>query len=259
MIIKSKQELETYRKAAKISTKILRQLYEATEPGIFPAELDQLAEQLCKKNQVEAAFKGVTQAGKTYHHHSCISVNDEILHGIPDDKRRLQNGDLVKIDFGIIYHGFYTDHCFTLGLGQINSSEMKLLKTGREAVLKAVKLAKTGNYTGDLGHQMHKTAFRAGFNVFKQYIGHGIGHSLHDQPEIPAFGQPKSGRRLEKNMVICVECQVVPGSDRSYVTNNGWTVKTQDGKKGVMFEYMVRVDQSPEILTQTQNWALTKN
>lgn len=257
MIINSTQDLQTYREATQLSTQILRQLYKQTKIGVFPREIEQLAVKLCKKNQVKPAFKGVVQTGKSYDYATCISVNDEILHGIPDQDRALQSDDLVKIDFGIIYQGFYTDHCFTLGLGKLNEKDLRLLKTGREAVLNAVKLAKPGNYTGDLGQQMHQTAYRAGFDVFKQFVGHGIGRSLHEDPEIPAFGRPRTGQRLQQNMIICVECQVVAGNDQSYVTDNGWTVKTQDGEKGVMFEYMVRVDQKPEILTQTQNWALT--
>ncbi len=257
MIVNSTQDLRTYRQATRLSTKILRQLYEKTRIGVYPREIEDLALKLCQKNKVKPAFKGVTQAGRTYDYATCISINDEILHGIPDQAQTLKEVDLVKIDFGIIYKNFYTDHCFTLGLEKVKKQDQQLLKIGRQAVLNAVRLAKPGNFTGDLGQQMHQTAYRAGFDVFKQYVGHGIGHSLHEKPEIPAFGRPRTGQKLRQNMIICVECQVLAGSDQSYTTENGWTVRTRDGKKGAMFEYMVRVDQDPEILTQTQDWALT--
>ncbi|MBU2543212.1 type I methionyl aminopeptidase [Patescibacteria group bacterium] len=256
MIIKSPNELIAYKKAAKISTQIMAQLRDAMKPGLYPIELDRLADKLCKKYQVKSAFRGVTHNQLTYNFNSCISVNDEILHGIPNDQRAIRGGDLVKIDFGIIYKGLYTDHCFTVGIGKIAKKDQRLLEIGRQAVLNAVELAKPGNRTGDLGYVMHNTAYRAGFDTLKQYIGHGIGHSLHESPAIPAYGQPNMGEELKKNMIICVECQVVAGSDLVYIENNGWTVKTKDGEKGVMFEYVVRVDKKPEILTQTQDWPL---
>ncbi len=256
MITKSSAELTTYKKATQISKKILSQLRDAIKPGVYPIELDNLAGKLCQKNGVKSSFKGVVNGNLTYGFNSCISVNDEILHGIPSRNRKIQTGDLVKIDFGIIYQGFHTDHCFTVGVGQVSDQNLKLLKVSREAVLNAVKLAKPGNKTGDLGYAMHSTAYKVGFDTLKQYVGHGIGKSLHEYPEIPAFGRPGSGKKLEKNMIICVECQVVTGDDRVYIEDNGWTVKTTDGGNGSMFEYMVRVDKKPEILTPTQDWPL---
>ena len=256
MIINSAAQLATYQQVAQTSTQILQKLYQAIKPGVYPIEVDQLAGKLCQQHQVKPAFKGVVSGGLTYQHNSCVSVNDEILHGIPDDQRKIQTGDLVKVDFGIIDQGFYTDHCFTVGVGKVSAQDQKLLEVGRQAVLNAVKLAKPGKTTGDLGHAMHSTAFRAGFETLKQYVGHGIGQSLHQDPQIPAFGKPQTGVKLRKNMIICVECQVVPGSDQVYIEKNGWTVKTVDGHKGVMFEYMVRVDEQPQILTPTQDWPL---
>jgi methionyl aminopeptidase len=257
MIVKSQTELATYKKATQLSTQILSQLRAAIKPGVYPIELDKLAGELCKKNGVKSSFKGVVNGNLIYGFNSCISVNDEILHGIPSDSRKIQEGDLVKIDFGIVYQGFYTDHCFTVGVGNVSAEDQKLLEIGREAVLNAVKLAKPGSMTGDLGYAMHGTAYKAGFDTLKQYVGHGIGKNLHEDPEIPAFGKPGSGKKLEKNMIICVECQIVTGNDQVYIEDNGWTVKTKDSGKGVMFEYMVRVDKKPEILTQTQDWPLT--
>lgn len=257
MIITSPQQAQTYRDAATISTEILASMRDAVKVGVYPIEVDELAGQLCKKHRVKPAFQGVIQSGLAYHHNSCISVNDEVLHGIPDNKRALQSGDLVKLDFGIIHQGLFTDHCITVGLGKISIQDQQLIHAGKTAVLKAVAQAIAGNRTGDLGFTMHKTASRAGFEVLKQYIGHGIGTSLHDDPEIAAWGKKGRGELLKENMVICVEAQVVAGSDEIYVEKNGWTVKTVDGKKGVMFEYMVLVGKNePEILTDTIDWPL---
>lgn len=256
MIINSSQDLATYKKAIAISMEIMTQLRDAIKPGIYPIQLDELAEKLCGQHGVTSSFKGVVNGRLTYQHQSCISVNDEILHGIPSAQRALVEGDLIKVDFGIIYQGFHTDHCFTVGVGKVSKEDQKLLEVGRQAVLNAVKLAKPGNRTQDLGHAMHQTSYQAGFDTLKEYVGHGIGMSLHERPEIPAYGRPGHGEKLKKNMIVCVECQVVTGSDQVYITRNGWTVKTRDQGKGVMFEFMVRVDKKPEILTQTQNWPL---
>lgn len=256
MIINSQTQLATYKKATQISKEILSQLRDVIAPGTYPIELDKLAGELCQKNGVVSSFKGVKNGGLTYGFNSCISVNDEILHGIPSHDRKIQSGDLVKIDFGIIYQGFYTDHCFTVGVGKITAEDKRLLEVSKKSVLNAVKLAKPGHSTGDLGHAMHSTAYKAGFDTLKQYVGHGIGLSLHENPEIPAFGKAGTGQKLQKNMIVCVECQVVTGSDQVYIEKNGWTVKTNDGGKGSMFEYMVRVDKRPEILTTTQDWPL---
>lgn len=248
--------LKIHRQAAQISTQILKEMVAMVKPGVLPNEIDRLAGKLCQEHGVQPAFKGVKNGHWVYEYNSCISVNDEILHGIPDDRRALKTGDLVKLDFGIIYQGMYTDQCVTVGVGKVSAEDKKLLEVGKEAVLSAVKLAKTGNHTGDLGHMMHQTAYRAGFDVLKMYVGHGIGEYLHLDPEIPAYGQPGEGKELKDGMVICVECQVVTGSDETFVEKNGWTVKTVDGGKGVMFEYMVLVGSKPEILTPTIDWPL---
>jgi methionyl aminopeptidase len=257
MILSSPQQAQTYREAARISTEIMAAMRDAVKPGVYPIEIDELAGKLCEKNSVRPAFQGVTQSGHTYHHNSCISVNEEILHGIPSDKRAFQAGDLVKLDFGIVYQELHTDHCVTVGIHKISLADQQLLDAGKIAVLKAVTHAVAGNRTGDLGFAMQKTANRAGFEVLKQYIGHGIGTTLHDDPEIPAWGKKGRGELLKENMVICVEAQVVAGSDQVFIEKNNWTVKTRDGKKGVMFEYMVLVGKNePEILTDTVDWPL---
>lgn len=258
MIVQTPQELQTYRTAGQITTEIMSGLREAVKVGVFPAELDELAGELCQQHGVKPAFKGVRGTNSSYAYNSCISVNDEILHGIPSRDRALEKGDLVKLDFGVIYEGFYTDNCVTVGVGSVSNEDMKLLRVGRDAVQRAVSEAIAGNTTGDIGHQIEKITRRAGFQVLKQYIGHGIGRSLHEEPELPAWGKPGRGAHLRENMIICIEAQVLPHTDDVFIdTDNGWTVKSKSGEKGVMFEYLVRVGkQKPEVLTETRNWEL---
>lgn len=255
MIIKSKPQLNTYLQATKISTQILKQLKDATQAGVKPIEIDDLAQDLCRQHQVKPAFLGVPGTKGPYQHATCISINDTIVHGVPSGNYKIRVGDIVKLDFGIIYQGLYTDHCITVGVGKLDPKDQLLVETTREAVQIAAKAAIVGNTTGYLGHLMHSTVQEKGFDVLKNYIGHGIGHSLHESPQVPAFGQPMSGQILKKGMVICVEAQVVAGSDRSYTASDGWSVKTRDGQNSAMFEYMVMVGKrKPKILTKTMDW-----
>ncbi|MDZ4229182.1 MAG: type I methionyl aminopeptidase [Patescibacteria group bacterium] len=256
MIITSQHDLILYQKAAKLSTQILSQLKQAVKPGILPIKIDELAEKLCQTNHARPAFKGVNPANP-YRYSTCISINDVVVHGVPSKTRPIQAGDVVKVDFGLIYQGFYTDHCFTVVVKPFTPQTKKLVTVARTAVQAAIPLAITGNTTGDLGAIMQAKAEKAGFNVLKQYTGHGIGRTLHDGPAIPAHGQPKTGALLEKNQVLCLEAQVVTGGDQVAVAEDGWSVKTQDGGLSAMFEYMVVVGNTrPLILTQTLDWEM---
>lgn len=256
-MIVSKNHLQTYRQAGKISTKILEEVMYAVKPGVFPYSLDQLAGKLCEKHQVEPAFAKVGGKNGPYGYAMCISVNDTVVHGIPSQTEALAAGDVVKLDFGIIHQGLYTDFCVTVGVEKLSKANMKLVRIAKESVLSAVNIARAGLYTGDLGQAMHHTASQHGFDVVKQYIGHGIGESLHDDPPIPAYGRPGSGALLRSGMALCLEAQVVPGSDRVYVADDDWTVKTVDKKNSAMFEYLVIIgDGGAQVLTDTRNWPL---
>jgi len=253
MTIKKPREEKLIREATDISMKILFELGQNVRKGVLTADIDSLADELCKKYRVKPAFKEVPG----YSNATCISVNDEVLHGIPNQKRPLEVGDLVKIDFGIIHKGYYTDHCWTFAVENVSKEDMKLLKASKEATENAVQQAIAGNYTGDLGYQMTKTARKYGFNTAKEYVGHGIGKTLHDYPDIPSYGEKGTGDFLENGMVVCVECQVIDGSGKTFVTSNGWTVKSVEGGKAGMYEYMVLIrDDGPEVLTPMFDWPI---
>ncbi|MEA2056717.1 MAG: type I methionyl aminopeptidase [Patescibacteria group bacterium] len=256
MIIKDKQTLETYKQAGKLSAKILAQLREKIAVGVTPLEVDQLADELCKQHNVEPNFKGVGKVGNTYRHATCISVNDIVVHGIPNS-RAFKKGDLVKVDFGIRYEGLNTDHCFTVGVEKVKPRDLKLIKAARDGILAAAKQAIVGNYTGDLGFIMQAEANKHGFTVAKEFVGHGIGLTLHDDPQIPSYGQPQTGSKLKKGMVLCVEAQYLGGDDTVYIDQDGWTVKTLDLANSAMFEYMVVVqEKQPLFLTPTLDWPI---
>ncbi len=256
MIITSRHDRDLYTRAADLSTEILFKLKNTVKAGVYPIEIDELAETLCKKNSVRPAFKGVGTYNP-YQYSTCISINDVVVHGIPSKTEAIKAGDIVKVDFGLIYKGFYTDHCFSVIVGKGDKNKVKLVTSARDSVQKAVSLAAAGNRLGDLGAAMHAGVKKFGFDVLKQYTGHGIGRSLHESPAIPAFGRPGTGEVLETGMVLCIESQVVSGSDKVKVAADGWSVKTVDQGNSAMFEYMVIVGRDkPYILTNTLGWGM---
>jgi len=257
MIITTKKELDLYKQACLLSTQILKQLKDAVKPDIYPIEIDQLADQLCVQHNVIPSFRGVKNKDKVYQYATCISINDAVVHGVPSKTKKIQIGDLVKVDFGIYYQNIYTDHCFTVAVKKLSPKNKKLILTAKKAVQSSIPIAITGNTVGDLGHLMQTIAVNNGFDVLKQYTGHSIGKTLHEPPTIPAHGQKGEGQVLEKGMVLCLEAQLVTGSDQVFIDKDGWTVKMKDGGNTAMFEYMIVVqDKKPILLTPTLNWPI---
>jgi methionyl aminopeptidase len=253
MIITKKKEERVLKEACNISLKILKQLGEELREGVTGLEIDREAGFLCKKYKVKPAFKRVDG----YNFNTCISVNDVAVHGVPKDIP-FKKGDLVSVDFGIYYKKIYTDHCWTWSIGEPSKTNKKLLNAGRAAVENAVSKAVTGNRTGDLGYEMEAQAKKNGYNTIKVFVGHGIGKTLHDEPEILAYGKKGTGELLEEGMVLCIECQVVDDVSGVQIDeDDGWSARTLNGGNSVMFEYMVIVrDKKPEILTDTRDWGV---
>jgi methionyl aminopeptidase len=257
MIINSDHQLARYQEIGKKSTDILWQLWQATVEGVTPVEIDKFAEKLCQKNNVIPAFKGVGSKKNPYRYTTCIGVNDGVVHGIPTDIP-LAQGDMVKVDFGIIEDGFYTDHCFTKSIGKPSEEDLRLMKVARRSVQEAARKAIIGNQVGDLGFTMASVAEKAGFSTVKEFVGHGIGFTMHDEPQIPAWGKIRSGLTLRRGEVLCVEAQVIASEDDGiYMEEDGWTIKSISGAKAAMFEYMVVVQaRKPVFLTPTLEWPL---
>lgn len=250
MILTKAKDEKILREACDISVSILKKLGKEIREGITPLEIDQKAAYWCRSFNVEPAFKRVDG----FNYNTCISVNDVAVHGLPTDAP-LKKGDLVSIDFGIVHKGMYTDHCWTWSVGKPNANNLKLLRAGREAVESASNYAVVGNHTGDIGHEMERVAKENGFNVLRIFVGHGIGKTLHDIPDVPAFGKKGKGTLLVDGMVLCIECQVVDDSGDVKIDADGWSARTKNGGNAVMFEYMVIVRKdTPEILTDTRDW-----
>ncbi len=249
-IFTSTSDISSIREATKISSQILKTLRDSVKGGLTAEDLNALAELECKKYNVLPAFKGVEGTKMPFDKAVCISINDEILHGRPSDVNVIKEGDIVKIDFGIIHNGFYTDHCVTVGVGILSKEEERLINTAKLCIDEAVKEAVVGNYTGDISYVLENIATLGGFNFVTTYCGHGIGKSLHESPEILSWGDRKTGVRLQEGMLLCIENQITMGSAKLKLQPDGWTLKTVDKSKGAMFEHMVLVGKnSPEILT----------
>jgi len=256
MIIKDISQEKLYIEAAAISTGILRDLSRELKIGVLPSDVEKYCWDLCKRNSVQPAFYGVTNGHKSkYAYSCCISVNEEVLHGIPSPTRKLESGDVVKLDFGIIYKGLNTDQCYTFIVGVPRPEDEQLVRISKLATETAMKFAVTGNTVGDIGEPMYNLVLQGGYDVLKDYVGHSVGYSLHEDPDVPAYGISGRGQRLIEGQVLCIESQVVAGSDRTYIDRNGWTIKTVDSKRTSMFEYMVVVKKDkPLILTPMQEW-----
>jgi len=257
MIIKSKKELRKYKEVCDLSVQILGEIKNFIKKDITTLEIDEYATELCAKYNVLPSFKNASVGNAPkYQYTTCISLNDTVVHGIPNNEK-IKSGDIVKVDFGIIKNGFYTDHCFTVGIEPISSKDKKFIRRSRDAILQGVKKAYVGNTIGDIGNAIESYAKNHSLSIVKEFVGHSIGKSLHDLPDIPGYGQKGEGEKLKKGLILCIEAQIVNGSSEIYICDDSWTVKTKNKDKACMFEYIVMVDnKKPKILTNTLEWEL---
>lgn len=260
MILVNEEQKQTYREAANISIGILYEVSKNLKEGVLPIEIDKQAYELCKQYKVKPAFFNVKANAKNkFGHNICVGVNDEVLHSIPSSQRKLQYGDIVKLDFGIIYKGFYTDQCYTFVIGGYkNKQDQKLVEVAKSSIENAVYKARSGMKILDLTELIFNPVQDAGFTTMKDFVGHSIGRTLWDSPAIPSyypFIVENKKEKLQPNQVICIESQVVAGSNE-YFLEEGWTVKTKDGSNGAMYEYMLMLgeDEDNEVLTDMFNW-----
>ena len=244
--IKTQAELKILREAGKILSSIIKELQRSFKIGMTTGQIDQITEQLIKDHHVLPAFKGY----RGYPASACVSVNQEVVHGIPGSKA-VQEGDIVSIDVGIIHREYYADTALTIGAGRIRPELKKLLDVTREALYKGIAQAKTGNHLSDISHAIQKHVEAYSLSIVRDFVGHGIGKSLHEEPEIPNFGPPHCGPILQEGMVIAIEPMVNLGTWQTRITEDGWTVVTLDGKPSAHFEHTVAITAGgPEILTQ---------
>ncbi|MCU0640576.1 MAG: type I methionyl aminopeptidase [Candidatus Margulisbacteria bacterium] len=244
--IKADDEIEKLRVAGKITAAVLAELAGTARAGMTTAELDALGERLIRAQGAEPVFLGY----RGYRHATCISVNHEVVHGIPGE-RRLAEGDLVSIDVGVKKDGYCGDSALTVPIGQISGRAAKLLRTARQALQAGIKQARAGRHLGDIGAAVQQTAEKQGFSVVRDLYGHGIGRELHEDPLIPNYGRPGEGPELKAGMVLAIEPMLNVGGWRIRTLPDGWTVVTEDGSLSCHIEHTVLVtERDPEILTK---------
>jgi methionyl aminopeptidase len=247
--IKSEEEIALMREAGRIVCEILDELERAVAPGVTTWDLDALAEKLIYAKGARPAFKGY----RGFPACLCASVNDEVVHGIPSKRRKLQEGDLMKLDFGVVYRGYYGDSARTVPVGQVSSEAQALLEATREALRRGIQSMQPGNRIGDIGHAMQSYVEARGYSVVRDFTGHGIGRHLHEKPEVPNYGKPGSGMKLRPGMVLAVEPMVNQGTHEVELLDDDWTAVTTDNKLSAHFEHTVLITEGgPEILTRRQ-------
>jgi len=246
VVLKTGRELSVMREACRISAGALKLIGSAIEAGVTTAELDRLAEDYIRKQGAEPNFKNYQGYPAT----ACISINNEVIHGIPSEKRKLVNGDIVSVDLGAKFNGYHGDNAATFAVGDISDEAKRLIDTTRESLYEGIKAARVGGRIGDIGYAIQKYVEARGYSVVRQFVGHGIGTSLHEAPEVPNFGSIGRGIRLLPGMTLAIEPMINVGKSDVKVMPDGWTVLTQDGSLSAHFEHTIAITpDGPQIMT----------
>jgi methionyl aminopeptidase len=244
--LKSERELKLMRKAGAIVAQILDEMTKMAAPGMSTGELDRFAEGRIKDLGAQPAFKGYNGFPACV----CISVNHEVVHGIPSTKRILKDGDIVGLDFGVSYEGWYGDSARTIAIGKVSPTAQKLMDVTQESLRLGIEQCIEGNRVFDIGHAVQNYVEKFGFGVVREFVGHGIGRALHEDPQVPNFGPKGKGPALKVGMVIAIEPMVNAGSHEVKVLGDGWTAVTVDRSLSAHFEHTVAITPNgPEVLT----------
>ena len=246
IILRSPREIEKMREAAKVVVLTLQELKQAAKPGVTTRELDELAARIFHEH-------GAVSGSLNYHGypgHICVSVNEEVVHGIPGG-RKLRQGDIVKLDVAASLHGYFADSTMTYPIGEVKPEAAQLLKVTQEALHRGIDQARAGNRLSDISHAIQKHVERHGFSIVRAFVGHGVGRSMHEAPQLPHFGPPHQGPLLKAGMVLAIEPQVNIGTPEIKILGDHWTAVTRDGKWSAHFEHTVAItDNGPDILTR---------
>jgi methionyl aminopeptidase len=247
VILKSPSEIEKIRQSNVIVAEILEILRQKVKPGTDTLKLNEISEELALDRNARPAFKGY----RGYPYSLCASVNQQVVHGFPC-KRPLKEGDILSMDFGIFYQGYYGDAAVTVPVGNISSVAQRLIETTKEALFFGIEQAAPGKRLSDISHAIQSRAEAAGFSVVRKFVGHGIGKALHEDPQVPNYGTPGMGIRLKPGMVIAIEPMVNVGGYEVKTLEDGWTTVTKDGSLSAHFEHTVAItEEGPVILSAT--------
>lgn len=255
IILKSPHEIEYIRQASKLTADALTHLIAVVKPGMTTLELDTIAEEYIRSRGGVPSCKGYYGYPATI----CASVNEEVVHGIPSSSRKLKNGDIISIDLVSSVNGYHGDSAVTIPVGKIKPAVHKLLKVTEECLFKGIEQAVVGNRIGDISHAIQTHAEKHGYGVVRDFVGHGLGREMHEDPQVPNYGQPGHGPLLKPGMVICIEPMINMGSAGVRVLGDDWTAVTVDKKPSAHFEHTVVItEDGPEILTMREEPRLIK-
>jgi methionyl aminopeptidase len=249
--LKGAAELSVMRQAGRIVWEILEEMARFAQPGATTAEIDRLAEARIREKGAKPAFKGYKGSGTvSFPSNVCISINQEVVHGIPSKQRILRDGDIVSLDFGVSFDGFFADSAITVPVGEVSAEAKRLIRVTREAMQRGIAQTRPGHRLHDIGSAVQAHVEANGFSVVRDFVGHGIGRRLHEAPQIPNYGTAGTGLRLREGMVLAIEPMVNAGTHEVELLADGWTAVTADGQLSAHFEHSVAVGaDGPDILT----------
>jgi methionyl aminopeptidase len=247
--LKTSSEIEKMRRPARVVAEILAVLRDMVRPGVTTAELDRTAERMIDRAGARSAFKNYRVGNAVFPAVLCVSINEQVVHGIPSN-RTLRDGDIVSLDFGVSIDGYFGDAAVTIAVGEIDAESRRLIEATERSLYEGIKQLRPGCRLGDVGAAVQNVAESEGFSIVRDFVGHGIGRALHEEPQVPNFGTPGKGRALKAGMVIAIEPMVNAGTPSVRVLDDGWTAVTADGRRSAHFEHTVAVrENGPEILT----------
>jgi methionyl aminopeptidase len=245
IIIKTTEEIEKLRNSNQLVSKTLAEVARYIQPGVTTEKLDRIAEEFIRDNKAIPGFLGYNGYPKTL----CTSVNAQVVHGIPSSYT-LKEGDLISVDCGVILEEFYGDTAYSFEVGEVNEAVRRLLQITKESLFLGVEMAKEGNRVGDIGQAVQQHSEKAGFSVVREMVGHGLGRHLHEEPEVPNYGNKGTGPKLKNGMVICIEPMINMGKRQIVQEGDGWTVRTSDKMPSAHFELAVAIDSGkPDVLS----------
>lgn len=247
---KKPEEIEKIAQGGKLLGDILKRTAQLVEPGISTAELNDYAEKEIRATGGQPSFIGYGEKTNPFPAGLCTSINDAIVHGVPSKQDILQEGDIIGLDIGMVYEGFYTDTAITVPVGKISEKAQKIIKVTKQSLDKAIAMAKPGNRIGDLGYAMQSVAEANGFSVVRDLVGHGVGYAVHEDPSVPCYGKPGTGIELVPNMVLAIEPMLCEERPEIFFDTDGWTIRTNDGGLAAHFEHTIVItDKGARVLT----------
>lgn len=242
IFLKTEDEIELMRAANQLVAQTLGEVGRVIRPGVSTAYLDRLAEEFIRDHGAVPTFKGFPNPyGSPFPGSICTSVNDVVVHGVPSDECLLQEGDIVSVDCGVLLNGFNGDSCYTFQVGEVSQEVRTLLKTTKEALYKGIEAATAGHRIGDISYAVQTHCEAAGYGVVREFVGHGIGHEMHEDPQVPNYGRRGQGKQIKNGLCIAIEPMITMGTHEVYMDSDRWTIHTKDRKPAAHFEHTIAI------------------